>query len=237
VVLDPIVLANTGKVPDGPSAKLLTLLAYGQALAYLNEGANAEARWLQKWLPGTPQDLGHGWASKADSAYGNTFANRQALVQSIPPGGRSLTLCLALSESLIDRVVRQVGRLRDQQGVELDDDVLIRALRIRAPVQLVEQWDLVPDYTGTGSTDSNVSIHTALRAGAPLVVTRLPDACEPADLKIYRPIESSQAYPLGSTGVVHLDWLVELLSNEFDFHAIDAGVLERIAPSGPQRSE
>jgi len=237
VVLDPVLLTNTGKVPNGPSAKLLTLLAYGRTLAYLNEGANAEARLLQYQLPDTPQDLLHGWASSDGDAYAHTFAARQALAQSIPPLGRSIDWCLALSDGLIGRVVRRVGRIRDEEDVELDDDVLVRALRVNAPVQILEQWDSVPDYTGTGCADSNVSIHTALRAGAPLVITKLGDACKADDLTIYGPMDRGQSYPLGRTGVVHFDTLIDAFGEVFDFDAIDASVLERIAPTGPQRSD
>lgn len=239
VVLDPILLANTGKVPDGPSAKLLTLLAYGKTLGYLNESANAEARLLQQWLPDTPQDLLHGWASADSDAYSRAFTARQALAQSIPARGHSIDWCLTLSENLIDRVVRRVGLIRDQDHVNLDDDVLIRALRVHAPRQILERWESVPDYTGVGCIDSNVSIHTALCAGAPLVVSKLPAACHAdADgLKIYRPMDHERQYPLPRAGVVHFDALVRALSEVFDFAAIDASVLERIAPTGPQRAD
>jgi hypothetical protein len=238
VVLDPVVLANAGKLPDGPSAKLLTLLAYGQTLAYLNERANAEARQLRHWPPGTPGDLPSGSASVDRESYSKMFIRRQALARSIPAGGHSIDWCLTLSEPLIDRVVRRVGIIRDQDNVELDDDLLVRSLRIHAPVQLLEQWESVPDYTGVGCLDSNISIHTALCAGAPLVVSKLPAACKSDGQTIYRPMDQKREYPYPRrTGVVHLDTLIRAVSETFDFSAVDASVLERIAPTGPQRSD
>lgn len=235
VVLDPVVLVNTGKVPDGLSAKLLTLLAYGRAVGYLNAGANAEARLLQQWLPDTPLDLKHGWASMDCDSYAYTSAVQRALARSIPAPGRSSDWCLAISKKLIDRVVRRVGRLRDTEDLELDAGTVVGAVTVHAARGIWEEWNSVCDYTKTGDTDSNVSIHTALRAGAPLVITKLADACEPDNPRMYYPIDPEQDYPLGATRAVHFDLLVHALRQNLDFHAIDASVLERIAPTGPHR--
>jgi hypothetical protein len=235
VVLDPVVLVNTGKVPDGPSAKLLTLLAYGRAIGYLNAGADAEARWLRQWLSETPRGEGHSWASTDGNAYAYTFAAREALVQSIPAEGRSIDWCLAVSKTLIDRVVRRIGRLRDLEDLELDAGIVAAAVSVHAASWITEDWQSTPDYTETGDMDANVSIHTALRAGAPLVITKLADACEPETPKMYFPIDGEGGYPLGATRAVHFDLLIHAFREEFDFHAIDAGVLEQIAPRGVQR--
>jgi hypothetical protein len=235
LVLDPVVLVNTGKVPDGPSAKLLTLLAYGRATGYLNAGAEAEAEWLQQWLSDMPSGLRSDWASADGDAYAYTFAARRALVDSIPAQGRSFDWCLALSKSLIDRVVRRIGRLRDSEDLELDAGIVAAAVSVHATRWIAEDWESTPDYTATGDTDANVSIHTALRAGAPLVVTKLSDACTPEDPQMYYPIDADQGYPLGATRAVHFDMLVDAFRQEFDFQAIDAGVLEQIAPTGLQR--
>jgi len=234
VVLDPVVLVNTCKVPEGPSAKLLTLLAYGAANAYLNEAANAEARLLQYWASNTPLGLQQGWASQDTAAYINKFAAYRDLVTSIPAKGRTNTWGLALSQTLIDRVVRRVGVLRDKQDVQLDADVVALTVTDHAARWIAEDWSSVPDYTGSGCVDSNVSIHTALRTGAPVVVTKLVDACEPDTPRMYYPIEAHQDYPLGATRAVHFDLLLYAFRQEFEFDAIDATVLERIAPSGPQ---
>jgi hypothetical protein len=200
VVLDPVVLVNTGKVPDGPSAKLLTLLAYGRAIGYLNGGADAEAQWLGHWLSTTPPGLGQDWASADGDAYAYTFAARKALVESIPAQGRSFDWCLALSKSLIDQVVRRIGRLRDSEDLELDAGIVAAAVSVHAARWIAEDWDSTPDYTATGDTDANVSIHTALRAGAPLVITKLADACEPENPKMYYPIDADQGYPSARRG-------------------------------------
>jgi hypothetical protein len=235
VVLDPVVLVNTGKVPNGPSAKLLTLLAYGRAIGYLNAGADAEAQWLRQWLSDTPRGEAHGWASMDRDAYAYTFAARKALVQSIPAHGRSIDWCLAISKTLIDRVVRRIGRLRDSEDLELDAGIVAAAVSVHAARWITEDWQSTPDYTSTGDIDANVSIHTALRAGAPLVITKLPDACEPETPKMYYPIDGDDGYPLGATRAVHFDLLIHAFRQEFEFHAIDAGVLEEIAPTGTQR--
>jgi hypothetical protein len=235
VVLDPVVLVNTGKVPDGPSAKLLTLLAYGRATAYLNSGANAEARWLQRWAPNTPLDLEHSWGSMDSDAYAYTFAARNALARSIPAQANSSDLCLAISKKLIDRVVRRVSRLRHTEHLELDAGIVAAAVSVHAARWITDAGNSMPDYTATGDTDSNVTIHTALRAGAPLVITKLADACEPETPKMYYPIDPDQHYPLGATRAVHFDMLIHALRQDFDFHAIDASVLERIAPTGTRR--
>jgi hypothetical protein len=235
VVLDPVVLVNTAKVPDGLSAKLLTLLAYGRANGYLNAGANAEAHWLQQWPPDKPLDVKHGWASMDCDAYAYTFAARKALAQSIPAQGRSSDLCLAISKTLIDRVVRRIGRLRDTEDLDLDAGIVAAAVSVHAARWITDDGHALPDYTATGDTDSNASIHTALRAGAPLVITKRADACEPDTPKMYYPIDPHQDYPLGATRAVHFDLLVHALCQDFDFHAIDARVLEQIAPTGPQR--
>jgi predicted nucleic acid-binding protein len=211
VVLDPVVLVNTGKVPEGPSAKLLTLLAYGRAVEYLDEGAHTEAQVRQQ--------------ARA----------RKALKQGIPPSGRTSGLCLATSTTLIDRVVRRIGRLRDSEDLELDAGIVAAAVSVHAARLVTGDWDSIPDYTATGDTDANVSIHTALRAGAPLVVTKLLDACEPETSTMYYPLHPGQDYPLGATRAVHFDLLVRALCQEFDFHAIDARVLEQIAPTGAHR--
>jgi hypothetical protein len=235
LVLDPVVLVNTGKVPDGPSAKLLTLLAYGRAIGYLNAGADAEAQWLQQWLADTPPGRCHGWAAADGNAYAYTFAARKALMESIPAQGRSIDWCLALSKPLIDRAVQRIGRLRDSEDLELEAGIVAAALSVHAARWIAEDWDSTPDYTATGDADANVSIHTALRAGAPLVITKLPDACGPEHPKMYYPIDADQGYPLGATRAVHFDLLVDAFRQEFDFHAIDARVLEQIAPRGLQR--
>jgi hypothetical protein len=235
VVLDPVVLVNTGKVPDGPSAKLLTLLAYGRAIGYLNTGAEAEARWLGHWLATNPPGPAQDWASADGDAYAYTFAARKALVEAIPAQGRTFDWCLALSKPLIDQVVRRIGRLRDSEDLELDAGIVAAAVSVHAARWIAEDWDSTPDYTATGDTDANVSIHTALRAGAPLVVTKLADACEPENPKMYYPIDADQGYPLGATRALHFDMLVDAFRQEFDFHAIDAGALEQIAPTGVQR--
>lgn len=235
MVLDPVVLVNTGKVPDGPSAKLLTLLAYGRASGYLDEGAKAEVRLLHHWRPGTPLDLQHGQASTNGDARAYTVAARNALAQRIPAQGRTSGLCLAISKELIDRVVRRIGRLRDTEDLELDAGIVAAAVSVHAARWITDDWDSMPDYTQTGDTDANVSIHTALRAGAPLVITKLQGACEPQTPKMYYPIDSDQHYPLGATRAVHFDLLIHALCQDFDFHAIDASVLEQIAPAGTQR--
>jgi hypothetical protein len=231
VVLDPVVLVNTAKVPDGPSAKLLALLAYGRTVRYLNEEANSEARALEQRL-NTPLGLERGWASMQSDAYANTFAVQQALATSIPCRGRDFGCCLAMSNALLERVVRRVGRLREAEGVELDAGVVSAAVSVHVARWIREDWTSVPDYTGTGHADANASIHTALRAGAPLAVTKIADACEPEGLRM---IDATQDYPLGVTAAVHFDFLVRAFGHDFDFNAIDASVLERIAPSGPQR--
>lgn len=232
VVLDPVVLVNTGKVPDGPSAKLLTLLAYGRAIGYLNEGAASEERMLRHSRRSMPLSRKNGRASTNGDAYASTLAARKALMQSIPADGRNIGLCLALSHTLIDRVVRRIGRLRDTEDLELDAGIVAAAVSVHAARFITDDWASVPDYTGTGDTDSNVSIHTALRAGAPLVITKLLDARELGSSRMYYPIDAEQEYPLGATRAVHFDLLVRALCEDFDFHAIDARVLEQIAPAG-----
>lgn len=235
VVLDPVVLVNTAKVPDGPSAKLLALLAYGRTLRYLNAEANSEARALEQWQADTPLDLELGWAAMQSDAYANTFAVQQDLAGSVPARGRCSDCCLATSNALLERVVRRVGRLREAEGIELDAGVVSAAVSVHASRWIREDWSSVPDYTGTANTDANVSIHTALRAGAPLAVTKIADACEPGAPRMYSWIDPDEDYPLGVTAAVHFDFLVSVFSHDFDFHAIDASVLERIAPSGPRR--
>lgn len=237
VVLDPVVLVNTGKVPDGPSAKLLTLLAYGRTNVYLRKGAETEARALKHSSVDTPPDLDRGWASMDSDAYAKTFADYSALVTSIPAeGGTQDDWRLALSQGVIDRVVRRVGRLRDKEQLDLDAEIVARAVSEHVARWIPDRWASVPDYTGTGCIDANVSIHTALRAGAPLVVTRLKDACQPHKPQMYEPVDPGDEYPFGVTQAVHLDQLVAAFCQKFDFYAIDASVLERIAPSGPQHN-
>jgi hypothetical protein len=235
VVLDPVVLVNTGKVPDGPSAKLLTLLAYGRAIRYLNGGGDAEEQWLQQWLSPSVRVPTEPERRRMGDAYAYTFAARRALVDSIPAQGRSIDWCLAISKALIDRVVRRIGALRDSEDLELDAGVVAAAVSVHAARWIAEDWESTPDYTATGDTDANVSIHTALRAGAPLVITKLAGACEPEDPRMYYPIDGDEGYPLGATRAVHFDMLVDAFREEFDFLAIDASVLERIAPAGVQR--
>jgi hypothetical protein len=233
VVLDPVVLVNTGKVPDGPSAKLLTLLAYGRAIGYLNAGANAESHWLQQWPPDTAVDVSHRSPETDGTAYAYTFGARNALARGIPVHGRSTDLCLALSTKLIDRVVRRIDRLREAEDLDLDAGIVAAAVSIHAARWSADDWDFTPDYTETGDMDCNVSIHTALRTGAALVVTKLPDACDPETPRMYYPIDPDQDYPLGATHAMHFDLLIDALCQEFDFHAINARVLEQIAPTGP----
>ena len=208
MVLDPIVLVNTAKVPDGMSAKLLTLLAYGGVTAYLNIN------------PG---------AGKPD-----THAAQRALTQAIPAAAWSSEWCLASSQTLIDAVIQRVGRLRDQDQVELDTGVVAAAVAVHAVRWIPERWDAVPSYTGTHNTESNVSIHTALRTGAPLLITKSPDACPPETPSLYRSRAANDEFPLGAVRAVHLDLLVEALRQTFDFDEIDARVLEKIAPTGPE---
>jgi hypothetical protein len=235
VVLDPVILVNTGKVPDGPSAKLLTLLAYGRAIGYIDEGANTEERLVRHSRRAMPLDPKNGRASMNDGAYAYTVAARKALMRSIPPQGRSSALCLAISSTLIERVVRRVGRLRDTEDLELDAGIVAAAVSVHAARLITDDWASMPDYTATGDTDANVTIHTALRAGAPLVITKLLDARELGTSKMYYPIDPEQDYPLGATRAVHFDLLVRALCEDFDFHAIDARVLEQIAPTGAHR--
>jgi hypothetical protein len=235
VVLDPVVLVNTGKVPDGPSAKLLTLLAYGRAAEYLNEGAITEERMLRHSRRSMPLDPTNGRASMNGDAYAYTLSARNALMRSIPEEGRTSGLCLAISSTLIDRVVRRVGRLRDTEDLELDAGLVAAAVSVHAARLITDDWASMPDYTATGDTDSNVTIHTALRAGAPLVITKLLDARELGTARMYYPIDPDQDYPLGVTRAVHFDLLVRALCQKFDFHAIDARVLEQIAPTGAHR--
>jgi hypothetical protein len=234
IVLDPVVLVNTAKVPDGPSAKLLALLAYGRALIYLNEQATSEARALGQGLY-TPLGLERGCASMHSDAYANTFAVEQALAKSIPARGRCSGCRLAISDALLERVVRRVGKLRETEGVELDAGVVAAAVSVHAARWIREDWSFVPDYTGTGHTDANATIHTALRVGAPLAVTKIADVCDPESPRMYSSIDPNQDYPLGVTAAVHFDFLVSAFGADFDLHAIDPSVLERIAPRGPQR--
>jgi hypothetical protein len=232
VVLDPVVLVNTGKVPDGPSAKLLTLLAYGRAVGYLNEGAGSEERLLRHSRRSMPLERANGRPSTNGDAYANTLADRKALMQSIPAPGRNIGLRLAISHALVERVVRRIGMLRDTEDLELDAGIVAAAVSVHAARFITDDWASVPDYTGTGDIDSNVSIHTALRAGAPLVITKLLDARELGSSQMYYPLDADQEYPLGATRVVHFDLLVRALCEDFDFQAIDARVLEQIAPAG-----
>lgn len=238
VVLDPVVLVNTGKVPDGPSAKVLTLLAYGRAKAYLASGANAEIGLLAQRTTGrVARELERARAPIDRDVYARTLANHGALVASIPaPGVEQDDWCLALSQGVIDRVVQRIGALRDTEQLDLDAEIVARAVTEHVARWIPERWRSVPDYTQTGCIDSNVSIHTALRVGALLVVTKLPAACGPTGRQLYDPIDAGQDYPLGVTQAVHLDQLVDAFCQQFDFHAIDAGVLERIAPGGPQHN-
>jgi hypothetical protein len=235
VVLDPVVLVNTAKVPDGLSAKLLTLLAYGRALGYLNHDANSEAQAMEQWRPGTPLDLKHGWASMHSDPYTNTFIARQTLARAIPAQGRCFDCRLAISNALLERVVRRVGKLRETESVELDAGVVSAAVSVHAARWIREDWTSVPNYTDTGHTDANVSIHTALRAGAPLIITKSADACDAGSPRMYTGLGPDEDYPLGVTAAVHFDLLVGAFGQEFDFNAIEASVLEQIAPSGSQR--
>jgi hypothetical protein len=137
---------------------------------------------------------------------------------------------------MIDRVVRRIGTLRDTQQLDLNAEIVARAVTEHVARWIPDRWRSVPDYTETGCIDSNVSIHTALRIGALLVVTKLADACGPSGRQMYDPVDTDQDYPVGVTQAVHLDQLVDAFCQQFDFHAIDASVLERIAPSGPQHN-
>ena len=50
------------------------------------------------------------------------------------------------------------------------------------------------------------------------------------------PVPTCGNYPLGATRAVHFDLLARALCQEFEFHAIDARVLEQIAPTGAHTS-
>jgi hypothetical protein len=218
---------------------VLTLLAYGRANAYLSTGAHTEFGLLQQSTSGqTPRDLARARAPMDRDAYARTIANHGALVASIPaPGVEQDDWCLALSQGVIDRVVRRIGQLRDTQQLDLDAEIVARAVSEHVARWIPDRWRSVPDYTDTGCIDSNVSIHTALRIGALLVVTKLDAACGPTGRQMYDPVDADQDYPLGVTQAVHLDQLVDAFCQKFDFHAIDASVLERIAPSGPPHKD
>lgn len=244
LVLDPVVLVNAAKVPDGASAKLLTLLAYGRTVEYLTGGAAAEQRRLAEVRAASPPAardcaLDDGSWSMDGQALAYSVAAKTALERSIPPAGRRDHYSLAISKKLIDCVVRRIGMLRDTEELELDAGVVAAAISSHASRRVSRGWGTVPNYTDSRkvNTDANVCIHTALRAGAPLVVTKLRDACRPDEPKLYYPADGDQSAPLGATKAVHFDHLVDLLSRDFDFHAIDAAVLGRIAPSGGQRPE
>ena len=238
-VLDPIVLANTCSMPDGQSAKLLTLLAYGGTRLYLTEGADAEAREQQQLLDRIDPSLGlrQGRPSTREAAYRKRTAVYHELVSSIPAQARNHTWGLALSQAVVDRLVHRIGVLRDTEELQADADRAAVAITNHA-TRWVPSAKLgsIPDYTSC--VDANVSIHTALRTGAPLVVTKLASCCEPGTPRFY---ESStidrRLYPLGATKAVHIDWLVDALGEEFDYDAIDASVLERIAPGADEIGE
>ena len=230
-VLDPIVLANSCSMPDGHSAKLLTLLACGAARFYLTEGADAEAGELQQELDKFDSSLVLGLhqnpPSRGDAGYAKRSARYDELVTSIPPQARYHTWGLALSQSIIDRLVHRIGVLRDKEELQADADRVAVAV-INHARRWVPKGKLgpVPDYTAAGCVDANVSIHTALLTGAPLVVTTLASCCEPGNPRIYEAISGDgRDYPLGATKAVHLEYLVDVLSQEFDFDAIDASVL------------
>ena len=58
------------------------------------------------------------------------------------------------------------------------------------------------------------------------MVTTLASCCEPGNPRIYEAISGDgRDCPLGATKAVHLEYLVDVLSQEFDFDAIDASVL------------
>jgi hypothetical protein len=236
LVLDPIVLVNTRRLPYGSSAKLLTLLALGRTNGYLNEGADAEAQLLRQLLPPPPVDLAQGWTRiNGDAAYEDTFEKRKLLMDAIPPGGQSIEWGLAVSTQLIVRVIRRVGKLRYEQGLKLEAGAAVAGATSHTFRGVWESWKTVPDYTGSGDEDANITIHTALRTGAPMVVTKLAAACERESPRRYDSTDDGQSYPLGSTYAIHFDDLVQALRDEFDFDGIDASVLLRIAPEGPDR--
>lgn len=237
VVLDPIVLVNTAKVPLGMSAKLLTLLAYGQACAYVQRGAAAE-------MAGMADLAGHGalgWGTAAERAYDNALAKKAELEKSIPSGPSGFPpgdWRMAVSRELQHRMIKRIGQLRDKQQVELDGGQVWGTIVSHAHEVLWETWAVnnIPEYIEKKHRDANVSIHTALRVGASFLITKDPAVC--ADPQQATGYSYASAPPQASGPqliAVHLDWLVNALREaDFDLESVDPTVLERIAPTGPQ---
>jgi hypothetical protein len=220
VVMDPVVLVNTAKVPDGPSARLLTLCAYGQTATSL----------------ATP-------GAKFRSDYAYWLARYEALSQSIPAEGRAEHWGLVLSHVLLDRVANRIGELRDAEEAQLDADHIVSSLFANAKhfvpddsneLLVPSEWNELPDYTRAGCIDSSISIHTALRGGAVFVVTKLPAACDQDSPRMYSPLAPSPKYPVGATQARYATAFFDGLRQDFDFDAVDASVLERIAPGAAE---
>lgn len=239
VVLDPIVLVNTAKSPSGTSAKLLALLAYGRVCAYLHRVAAAELTEMADI--GDRDDIGDprqsAWGMAIQRAYDNAVAAHTELERSIPPnqdGIRPGNWRLAVSRELCHRVLLRTDALRSY--VELDGGTVWGQIVLHASERLWETWspDHVPDYTDGESFDGNVSIHTALRMGADMLISNDPAVCadprEPTGYSFLTPHQASAP----QLHAVHLDWLVAaMLDNTgFDLDGVDATVLERVAPSG-----
>src|SRR5690242_20669319 len=171
VVLDPIVLVNTAKAPEGMSAKLLTVLAYGRVCAYLQRGLAAEEAELRDTAV-----LGKGWDANVVRARRNAHVARAELERAIPLNGsgcRPDDWRMAVSYELCGKALRRVGRLREEHNLNIDAGTVWASFVMHASQVLAETWGAVPDYTGFGDydLDGNVSIHTALRMGAEMLIT------------------------------------------------------------------
>jgi hypothetical protein len=235
VVLDPIVIVNTAKAPDGPSAKLLTLLAYGRARRFLDQGVAEESQAVADRAGET------NWEGKLDGTYSYTAEMYEELERAIPGAASLEPWHLAVSFELLDEVLRRVNQQNEEHQRGIDGETLVATLASHTVKLVRGDWGAVPDYTRAGDVAGNVSIHTGLMGQADLLITRSPSVCPGDRLTPYAAIgnghgeaalvtsaEASRrlvAAPL--MNVVH-----SLRSQDFNFDAIDASVLERVAPTG-----
>jgi hypothetical protein len=190
-------------------------MAYGRVCANL-DGLQAveEASWRGELRLCPEWDE---FVARANAYEGDA---RAELEDAIPPdwsGHRPRDWRLAITHELCLEVERRIEEL-SLRGVVLDPDTTVASLVIHASRYGSETWGGgVPDYTGRGDYDrqGNVSIHSALRLGADLLVTKNPDVLRTR----YLPS-------------AHLDTVIARLRRDgLALEDVDTSVLERLARS------
>jgi hypothetical protein len=135
-------------------------------------------------------------------------------------------------------MIQRIGQLRDKQQIELDGGQVWGTIVSHAHEVLWETWAAsnIPEYVDKEHRDGNVSIHTALRVGASILITKDPAVCiDPRQATPYSYATAPRhvAQPQPQLIAVHVDWLLRAMREaDFDLEGVDPTVLERIAPAG-----